>query len=671
MKFFKLFTPLQIGSMKISNRIVMPAMHLNLADNGYSTQRISDFYVERAKGGAGLLFVGGIYVDIYGMGVPMMLAIDDDKYISKLAEMTDAVHKARDDVKIGGQLYHSGRYSFAKIIGTTPISASATYSKFSRSTPREMTLEDIEREQQAFVDSAKRIQKAGFDCVEVCGSAGYLMGQFISPLVNRRTDKYGGSLENRLRFPMETIKAIKSAVDDDFIVGIRMAGDDFIPGSVSYKDKHPVAKGYEEAGVDYINITGGWHETKIPQLTMDVPEGCYTYLAENIKKAVSIPVFATNRINNPILAEQVLMAEKADAICIGRGLIADPYLPVKAQRGDIHDIMYCVACNQGCFDNVFAMKPVTCLRNVRAGKEAKTELKPIKEKKKLMVIGAGPAGLEAARIAKIRGHEVHIFEKTDQIGGLLNIIWIPPGRHEFKRMIDNYSYWIQKFGIQVHFNEEVTIETVKEFNPDEVFVATGTTPIKPPIKGIDGENVYWANEALSGDVPIGENNVVIGGGATGIELAIFLAKYGRLSLEAFEFLTFYKAVELDDALDMMYKGKKKVTILEMLPRCGANLGKTTKWVLIEKCQKLGVNIINNAKVTEIGNNYVNYVDGADKDQVIESVDTIYYATGVNSNNSLYKEIRALKIPVQKIGDARKPATVMEAVERGYKMANNL
>ncbi len=671
MKFFKLFTPLKIRSMELSNRIVLPAMHLNLADNGHSTQRLIDFYVERAKGGAGFLIVGGIYVDNYGKGVPMMLSIENDDFIPKLAEFNTEVHKAKDDVKVCGQLYHSGRYSFPQIIGTTPISSSATYSKFSRSTPREMTLEDIKHEQQEFAAAAIRLEKAGFDAIEICGSAGYLMGQFLSPLVNRRTDNYGGPLENRARFPIETIELIKSKLKDDTVLGYRMAGDDFIPGSLQYKDKPPIAKLIEEAGVDYINVTGGWHETKIPQLTMDVPEGCYIYLAQNIKESVNVPVFASNRVNDPVMAEEILQANKADAVCIGRGLIADPYWPIKAKRGDLHDIMYCVACNQGCFDNVFAMKPITCLRNARAANEARTELKPIEEKKKIMIIGAGPAGLEAARVAKLRGHEVHIYEKTDKIGGLLNVIWVPPGRNEFKRMIENYNYWIQKLGINMHLNTEVTIDTVKEFKPDVVFVATGTTPIKVPIRGIDGKNVYWANNVFTSDAPIGENNVIIGGGATGIELAIYLAKYGRLSLEAFEFLTFYKALEIDDALNMMYKGKKKVTVLEKLPRCGANLGKTTKWVLLEKCQKLGVKIITNVNVNEIGDNFVSYTDAEDKDQIINNVDAVYYATGVVPNDSLFKEIRALKIRVEKIGDARKPQTVLEAVERAYKIANSI
>ncbi|MHA1439432.1 MAG: oxidoreductase [Promethearchaeota archaeon] len=671
MKFFKLFTPLKVGSMILSNRIVMPAMHLNLADNGFSTKRVVDFYAERARGGVGLILVGGIYVSIFGKGVPMMLAIDNDKYIPKLRELTENVHQEREDVKIGAQLYHSGRYSFPQIIGEQPIGPSAVYSRFSRTTPREMTLEDIQREQKAFADAAIRAEKAGFDCAEVCTNAGYLIAQFLSPITNIRKDKYGGNLENRMRFALETIEEIKSAVSESFPIGFRISGDDFIEGSNTYKEYAIIAKEYDKAGLDFLNVTGGWHETRVPQLTMDVPEGCYAYLAKNIKDNVSIPVFSANRINDPIIAEEILMANKADAICIGRGLIADPYLPEKAQKGELHDIMYCVGCNQGCFDNVFAMKPITCLRNARAANEVRMELKPIKEKKKVMIIGAGPAGLEAARVARIRGHEVHLFEKSDKIGGLLNVIWVPPGRHEFKRMIENYNYWIQKLGINVHLNTKVTIDTIKEFNPDTIFLATGTTPIKIPIPGIDKEHVYFANDALSGDAPIGNNNVIIGGGATGIELAIFLAKYGRLPLDAFEFLTFYKVIDVNIALEMMYKGKKKVTILEKLPKCGANLGKTTKWVLLEKCQKLGVKIITGVNVKEIGENYVSYMDAQEQEQIINDVDAVYYATGVRPNDSLFKEIKNLKIPVQKIGDARKPATVLEAVERGYKMANKI
>jgi len=538
-----------------------------------------------------------------------------------------------------------------------------------------MTHEDIKKEQEAFATASLRCQQAGFDAVEICGSAGYLMDQFLSPLINKRTDKYGGSLENRLRSPVETIETIKAKVDDELIVGMRMAGEDFMGDeSNTYKDKPPIAKAYEEAGIDFINVTGGWHEAKVPQLIMNVPPGCYTYLADNIKRAVKVPVFASNRLQDPVLAEKTLQANKADAICIGRGLIADPYYPNKVKNGELRDIMHCVSCNQGCFDSVFYLKTVTCLRNAAACKEAKMALKPLDEKKKVMVIGAGPAGLEASRVAAIRGHEVHLYEKEDCIGGLLDIIATPPGRSAFKDMIRDYEYWILKHGIKLNLNTEVTIDLVKETNPDVVVLATGSKPVVPPIPGMDNPHVYSAWEALGGNVPIGENCVIIGGGATGIELAIHLREYGALSPESFKFLTFYQqyhGLKTEDAMKMLYTGRKKVTVLEMLPKAGRSLGKSTKWALLDKCDMMGVKIITSAKVTEIGRDYVSYNDAKDIEHRIEDVDAIYNSAGVRPNDDLYNKIKALKIKVQKAGDIRSPATVMEAVERGYKIANNI
>ena len=669
MKFFKLFEPLEIGNVTISNRIVMPALNLNMANDGYITQQLIDFYVERAKGGAGMLIVGGCYVDLYGKGVPMMISIDNDEFLPSLTSLTKAVHEARDDVKICAQMYHGGAYTMPLVIGKTPIAPSAVYSKFSKSTPREMTLEDIKTEQQAFADASVRAKKAGFDAVEVCANAGYLMTQFISPKTNKRTDNYGGDLEDRLRFPLETLELMRSKLDN-IPLGYRISGDDFVPGSNTYKEKAVIAERLSEY-LDYFNVTGGWHETKTPQTTMDVPEGCYSYLAENIKNHVSIPVFASNRINTPELAEQILMARKADAVCMGRTLIADPYLPVKAKKGEIRDIMNCIGCNQGCFDAIFSMQSVTCLRNARAGKEAKTELKPLEIKKNVMIIGSGPAGLEAARVAAMRGHEVHLYEKADKIGGLLNIIWIPPGRNEFKRMIENYTYWIQKYNIHIHLQQEITTDKVKEINPDVVFVATGSIPNKPPITGIDRDNVFWANSVFTGDAPIGKNNVIIGGGSTGIELAIYIAKYGSMDVNSVNFLTQYKALEPEVALKMMQEGRNKVTILEQLPKLGSALGKTTKWVLLDKCDYLGVKKLTSVKVTEIGENYVSYTDATDTEQQINDVDYVYHATGVKSNDSLFKELKSTKIPVEKLGDAKKPQTVMEAISRGYNLANRI
>lgn len=258
MKYFKLFTPFKVKDMVISNRIIMPAMHTGLANDGFITDKLIDFYIERAKGGAGLLIVGGCYVDIYGKGLPSMISVDDDKFIPKLTEFTEAMHNARDDVKICCQLYHGGAYAFPQIIGKTPIAPSAVFSKFSKTTPREMSTEDIKREQQAFADATVRAKKAGFDAVEICANAGYLFDQFLSLKTNKRKDNYGGDLENRLRFPIETIELMRSSVED-FVIGYRLSGDDFVPGGNTYKEKAVIANRLGEY-LDYFNVTGGWHE---------------------------------------------------------------------------------------------------------------------------------------------------------------------------------------------------------------------------------------------------------------------------------------------------------------------------------------------------------------------------------------------------------------------------
>jgi 2,4-dienoyl-CoA reductase (NADPH2) len=267
---------------------------------------------------------------------------------------------------------------------------------------------------------------------------------------------------------------------------------------------------------------------------------------------------------------------------------------------------------------------------------------------------------------------LYIIVKDDKIGGLLNLIWRPPGRSEFHRMIDDYNYWIQKHGINIHLEQEVNLNTVKDFNPDVVFVATGSKPIKPPIPGMDRENVYWANDLFRGDAPVGNNNVVIGGGATGIECALYLAEFGTLSMEAVDFLTFYNALTPEVALKMRHTGRNKVNVLEKLPKLGSNLGKTTKWVLLDKCDAYGVKFLTSVNVTEIGDNYVNYTDASGKENAINDVDYVFYATGVESDDAIYQELKQLEgIELEKMGDARKPETVLEAVNIGYKKANRI
>ncbi|MHA1466764.1 MAG: NADH:flavin oxidoreductase, partial [Promethearchaeota archaeon] len=327
MKLVKLFEPLKIGNIEIKNRIVMPAMALNYTPQGFVTDKFINFYEERAKGGVGVIIVGGAGVEPRGAG-PGMLAIDDDKYIPELKRLTEKVHAYGS--KIFVQLYHGGAYSPSFNKDDPAVSASAVRSNLTKQVPKAMTIEDIEIVKENHAKAAERARDAGFDGVELLGSAGYLINQFLSTVTNKRTDEYGGSLENRLRYPLELIKLVKERVGNDIVVGIRLSGDDFVPGSNTYKEVAGIAKHYGEAGIDYINVTGGWHETRIPQIPMMVPQGSYAYLAENVRNVVNAPVFASNRINDPFIAEKILRDDRADAVCIGRTLIAEPYLANKA-----------------------------------------------------------------------------------------------------------------------------------------------------------------------------------------------------------------------------------------------------------------------------------------------------------------------------------------------------
>ena len=355
MKFAKLLEPFSIAGMSLRNRMIMPAMHLGGADDGYVTDQIIEFYRRRAQGGVGLIIVGGIGVSKRAAGVPMMLYIDDDKYIPRLKSLVDAVHA--EGAKICAQLYHAGAYSFSHIIGEQAVSSSAMYSKFTHETPRALLTDEVGQVGDIIVAAGKRAVQAGFDGVEIVSSAGYLLDQFLSPLKNDRTDRYGGpNLEDRLTFPLELIKKLKNEVGDKVIIGARFSGDDFVPGSNTYLEKKLIAKAFAQAGIQYLNVTGGWHETRVPQLPMDTPSAAFAYLAKEIKNQVSIPIFVSNRINTPEIAEQLLRDFYADAVCFGRPLIADPDLPLKIQRNILSEIRHCVGCNQGCFDGIFDLK---------------------------------------------------------------------------------------------------------------------------------------------------------------------------------------------------------------------------------------------------------------------------------------------------------------------------
>ncbi len=428
-----LLSPITINKTEIKNRVVYPSLGTLFSVDGKLNDRYYNYFEEKARGGTGMVTVGPVGIDELGSGV-ITMSLDNDDAIPSFKKMASLIKEA--GAKAWVQLFHAGAYSHPFMIGgKDPIAPSAVFSNYSKTTPREMTLEDINDTKEAFASAAARAKEAGFEGVEIIASAGYLITQFLSPLKNQRTDNYGGSLENRVRFPREVIELTRDRLGPDFPLTIRMAGNDFVVGSNTDSETPEFAKVYEKAGIDAINVTGGWHETNVPQMTPNLPRSGFAFLAHNIKKVVSIPVITSNRISTPDVAEKVLKDGYADMVSVGRALIADPQWVNKAAAGKVNEIKPCVACLQGCMDGIMTGQGVSCVANPIAGHEGVREIKKTEVPKKIMVIGAGLAGLEAAVTATQAGHSVQIFEKDDEIGGQIWLAGAPPHKEELLEFV--------------------------------------------------------------------------------------------------------------------------------------------------------------------------------------------------------------------------------------------
>jgi len=661
MEFPYLFSPITINNMTLKNRIVMTAMHMAYTPKGEVSDRLIDFYARRANGGVGLVIVGGCPVDEYG-GMPSMISIHDDCYIPGLKRLTHAV-KSRG-AKIAAQLYQAGRYTHSSMIGgRKPFSSSAVRSKLTGETPRALELQEIPGVQDSFAEAALRAKRAGFDAVEILGSAGYLISQFLSPITNLREDKYGGPLENRMRFGIEIIQKVRTAVGSEYPIFVRVAGNDFMEGGNTNREARLFAIEAEKAGADLFNVTGGWHETRVPQLTMSVPRQGYVYLAQGIKSVVSAPVIASNRINDPRTGEEILRNGSADLVTIARGLLADPDLPNKAREGKSRLIYHCVACNQGCFDSIFQGRPATCLVNPIAGREGEFKSQPAPEPKKVFVIGGGPAGMKAACTASERGHNVTLIEKEDRLGGQLLLNRLIPGREEIETVAVDLINNLKTRNVEIILGKEADDRLIGEINPDAVVVATGARPVLPDIPGIDAQNVVQAWDLLDGRAGTGERVVIVGGNAVGLETALYLANQGTLSPEALHFLMANRAESIETLTALLNRGIKEVTVVEMTKKAGQDIGLTTRWTVTGELRRLGVRVMTEARAVGITPQGLEIERKGSIDLL--AADSIVIAAGSRSENALADKLKDLSAEILVVGDAKTPRNALDAIRDGF------
>ncbi|MBW1772632.1 MAG: FAD-dependent oxidoreductase [Deltaproteobacteria bacterium] len=661
MAFPNLFSPISINTLEVKNRIVMTAMHLGYTPDGEVTDRLVGFYTARARGGAGLIIIGGCTIDALA-GMSNMVAIYEDRFLPGLKRLAREVKAHGAGVAL--QLYQAGRYTHSSMIGgEKPISASAVRSRLTGETPRALEPEEISGVQMKYAEAAGRAQRAGFDAVEILGSAGYLISQFLSPLTNVREDRYGGSLENRMRFGLEVVERVREVVGSDYPIIMRLAGNDFMEGGNTNIEAGIFASELEKAGVDLFNVTGGWHETRIPQLTMSVPRGAYIYLARGIKAAVTVPVLGSNRINDPAMAEELLENGEVDMVTMARALLADPDMPNKAESGKSDCIYHCIACNQGCFDSIFRLQPVTCLVNPQAGMEGEIPVRPADPVKRVMVIGGGPAGMKAACTAAERGHQVTLVEREDQLGGQLLLNRNIPGREEMVTAGDDLVNNLNAHGVEIMLSREADVPWVKEVAPEAVILATGARPLLPDIEGVDKQKAAMAWDILSGKAVAGKRVVIIGGNAVGLETALYLANQGTVSPEILHFLVANRAESWETLEALISQGNRDVTVVEMAKKAGQDIGMSTRWTVMAELRRLGVKILTGAKALAVTEKGLDITRAGNNEPL--PADTVVIAAGSAPENSLARQLGGVVSEVYTIGDAKEPRNALEAIKEGF------
>jgi 2,4-dienoyl-CoA reductase-like NADH-dependent reductase (Old Yellow Enzyme family)/thioredoxin reductase len=628
-----LFSPISVHTLTLKNRVVMPPMCTAYATiAGVVTDRLIHYYTARARGGVGLVDIEFTYIHPSGKIFDHMLGIYDDKLIPGLRRLTESVHAG--GAKIVIQISHGGRRTHSDITGLVPV-APSPIPRLNGETPKELSLGDIEELIHAYILAARRAKEAGFDGVMIHMAHGYLIQQFLSPLSNARTDRYGGDLEGRSRFALDILKGIRRELGADYPLTCRLCGDEYIKGGFDLSQSILLAKMLEDNGMNAIEVSAGTHETpQVMSAPPYFPMGFLAHLSEGIKKEVRIPVGVVGRIHTPELAERLLEEGKADLIAVGRALIADPEWPRKAQEGKAAAICPCISCNQGCNDRMYFQQDISCTVNPSVGREATFPVEPARKKKKVLILGGGPAGLEAARIAGLRGHEVHLYEKEKKLGGQLNLASAPPAKGEIDKFREFLIRGVEELPIKV-VQGKADAKTLKKLSPDLVVAAVGGKAKTMEGPGFRGEKVISAWDVLSQKKGVGRRVVVIGGGQVGLETAHFLLERG-----------------------------KEITILEMLKRVGQEVSPRARKMLLEKLTQGGVEILTESKALSVEKEDVIY-DRAGVIEKISRVDSIIIAVGTSPQEGGIRGLGRSSIPIRWIGDASAPRKLFDAIHEGY------
>ncbi len=665
-----LFQPIMINKTEIKNRLYMPAMHLGMADNFEVTDQILAFYRERAKGGAGMITAGYATIDELS-GNSLNIGAHKDEFVPGLKKLADTIRE--NGAKSGLQLNHAGRYNMSFFLnGEQPVAPSAVASRMTKETPRALEKDEIGQIVENFAQAARRAREAGFDAVEVLQGTGYLISEFLSPLTNKREDEYGGTFDNRIRFGIEVMSAIRNMVGPEYPLIVRMNGNDFMPDGQGRDELREYARALvNRAGVDAICVNVGWHEARVPQITTGVPRGAFAYLSRGIRETVDVPVIASHRINDPDTAREMIADGMCDMAAMGRSLIADPYLPQKTEEGRENEIVHCVACAQGCFDNLFSLKHVECLCNPVAGHELEAPLSKAQEPKKVMVIGGGAAGMNAAIAAADRGHKVTLYEKTGRLGGQLYLAAAPPGRGEFAQLARDLEQQVRCRDIDVRLGQSVDSSLLESEKPDHVVLTTGAEPMTPPIPGVELGHVVQSWDVLAGNVYTGKRVAVLGGGAVGVETALFLSEKGTLSGETLKFLLVNRAESPEVLYELSTKGSKEVMLIEMLEKIGKDFGKTTKWSMLQDISRFGIKTRTATRALEITKNGIRVEEeGGGQTEEIET-DTVVLCVGARPNNALETLLKEKGIKHSVAGDAQNIGRAFEAVHKGYEAGSSI